>query len=124
MVGQMLARALASAVRSIAIASVTLISLAGSASAIERYDLERMTCSQITEALSRDGRAVLQRSSKNVQQMKIFDVYVGSPMACPAPLLPQKKAVLAKDASCDVFQCVPLIRSWSRVPRGPMPKSF
>lgn len=112
-----------STVRSLAIASAALVSLAGSASAIERYDLESMTCEQITEGLSRNGPAVLHRSSRNVQRMKIFDVYVGSPLDCSG-LVPQKQTVLAKDASCEVFQCIRPNKTWSRIPRSPPPDRF
>jgi hypothetical protein len=99
----------------LAIATTSILLFAGSASAIERHNIETMSCQQIKTALETESPAILRYKSKKVPGMRLFNTYVGHRMHCAGGgQASVRRSVRAKDGSCTIFQCVTPSHSWYR----------
>lgn len=96
------------------LALMSTLIFAGSAGAIERYNMADMTCSQIQAALKKQGKAILQSESKRVPGMMLFNTYVGGRHMCPGGQAPTNRRIKVADGSCLVVQCVTPSHSWMR----------
>jgi hypothetical protein len=96
------------------VAAMSTLLLAGSAGAIERYNMTSMSCAEITAALRRDSKAILRSESKKVPGLMLYNTYVGGRHMCPTPQAPTNRRVNAADGPCPVVQCVTPSHSWMR----------
>ncbi|PSJ64355.1 hypothetical protein C7I84_05220 [Mesorhizobium ephedrae] len=96
------------------LAALSTLLVAGSAGAMERYDMASMSCAQIQTALKRDGKAILRSQSKKVPGLTLFNTYAGSRDQCTGGQAPTNRRVTAADGSCLVIQCVTPSHSWMR----------
>ena len=96
------------------LALMSTLFLAGSAGAMERYNMADMTCSQIKAALKEQGTAILRSKSKRVPGMMTYNLYVGGRHMCPGGQAPTNRRINVADGSCTVVQCVTPSHSWMR----------
>jgi hypothetical protein len=96
------------------LAVLSTLLLAGSADAMERYNMASMSCAQIQAALTRDGEAILRWESKNVPGLMLYNTYVGARHMCPGGQAPVNRRVRAADGACPVVQCITPSKSWMR----------
>ncbi|MCY6380257.1 hypothetical protein [Hoeflea prorocentri] len=75
--------------------------------AIERYNIQNMSCSAVQQAVDRDGAAILRWSSKRNPQLTLYDRFVKNSLFCDKGKFPQRAYVPTSDtASCMVRKCV------------------
>ncbi len=98
----------------LSLAVLSTLFLAGSADAIERYNMAGMSCARIQAALDRDGKAILRSESKKVPGLMLYNTYVGRRHMCAGGQVPVNRSVKAADGPCPVVQCITPSRSWMR----------
>jgi hypothetical protein len=86
--------------------------LAAPAGAMDRHNIDGMSCLQIGAALDKESPALLVHQSRNVPGMMLFSTYVGSREDCRGGQTPVRRSVRAEDGPCRVYQCVTPSRSW------------
>ena len=75
------------------------------ASAIVRYLVQDMTCSEVKEALKRDGAAILFRRGKS--GVALYDRFVKDATMCPAGNITAQEGIPTADTqSCRVSKCI------------------
>ncbi len=80
-----------------------LLAAMGSAEAVSRYNIDRMSCASVNAALAQDSPAVLSQSSP--QGVPVYNLYVGSRTDCRGGQVPRNRTVQAADGACPVIQC-------------------
>ena len=86
---------------------LSIIVLASEASAISRYQTNRMSCASVQAALERDGVAILRYPSPNNPSVPLYDRYVSDRRFCAANQRADLRSVPAADTSqCRVRKCV------------------
>jgi hypothetical protein len=93
--------------------AVSLLLVAGEASAISRYDVDNMSCSKVKTILKSEGAAILRYRSKRSGAM-LYDRYVQSRSACYGNETTEYASVPTADGSCSVRRCVQIDVSDSR----------
>jgi len=77
------------------------------ASALERYDIDHMTCEQIQAIVAKDGLATLRWRSTRSFSLPIYDTYVHSQAECENAEVAQRSGVPSTDRKyCPVYKCV------------------
>ena len=93
--------------RSICAALFCIISF--DASAIVRYMVQDMTCSQVRDALDRDGAAILYRHGTG--GILLYDRFVKDPSFCSVGYTPSWERIAVADADdCRVRKCIQIDR--------------
>jgi len=89
------------------LSAMTLLFLTGSAMAIERYQISRMTCGEVKSVVNGDGAAILRWTSKR-SGMPLYDRYVANGRFCAPGEVTSRASVPTQDLdSCPVLKCVP-----------------
>ncbi|MDA4844364.1 hypothetical protein [Hoeflea poritis] len=89
-------------VLALCIASVSFPALA-----INRYDVQTMSCAAVQQAVDRDGAAILRWQSKRNPSLPIYDRYVRNTLFCDKGKVPKRAYVPTRDTSqCQVKRCV------------------
>lgn len=79
--------------------------LPGAAQAIQRYDVDRMSCRQVHAVVQRDNAAILRHRSPR-SGMILYDRYVSDSRFCPAYTYPVLDYLpTADNPSCPVYHC-------------------
>ncbi len=86
--------------------AMALLLAAAPASAVSRYDTQRMSCTSIKAALKKDSPAILRFQSKQTPSVPIYNLYVGSGQDCTGVTIPRASSVPASDGPCQVLRCV------------------
>jgi hypothetical protein len=77
------------------------------ASALERYDIDNMTCAQIQAIVAADGKATLRYRSKRSFSLPLYDTYVSGQKACQNSEVALRSGVPSTDRKyCPVYRCV------------------
>ena len=77
------------------------------ASALERYDIDNMTCAQIQAIVTADGKATLRYRSKRSFGLPLYDIYVNGQQACENSEVALRSGVPSTDRTyCPVYRCV------------------
>jgi hypothetical protein len=87
---------------------VSLLLVAGEASAISRYDVDNMSCSRVKAILKAEGAAILRYRSKRTG-MVLYGRYVQSRSWCQHSETTDFASVPTADGSCSVKKCVEVL---------------
>jgi hypothetical protein len=83
--------------------------------AVERHNIDRMSCAQIQAMLRADGMAILRHKSTRDPSLTVYGPYVRDNKSCRAGFLSVRRSVPATDTnSCPVYQCTSVGRSLRR----------
>ena len=83
------------------------------ASAIVRYFVQGMTCSQVQDALQRDGTAILYRQGSG--GVTLYDRFVAEPALCAGGTIAAPEGVPVADRpDCRVLKCIEADRTSQR----------
>lgn len=86
-------------------ACIVLVSVP--ALAIERYNVQTMSCSAVQQAVDRDGAAILRWQSERNPQLTLYDRFVRNALFCDRNKFPKRAYVPTSNrASCPVKKCV------------------
>jgi len=87
--------------------AAALCLVAFEASALERYDIDDMTCEQVQALVAQDGTAILRYRSKRSFSLPLYDTYVSGQQACDNSQVAQRTGVPSTDRKyCPVYKCV------------------
>jgi hypothetical protein len=87
------------------LATLALCLVPGEASAIVRYFVQGMTCSQVQEVLQRDGAAILY--SQGSRGVTLYDRFVGEAAICASGTVAVAERVAVADREdCRVLKCI------------------
>jgi hypothetical protein len=82
-----------------------LILMAGDASAISRYNIDRMSCDRVHAIIESEGAAILRYRGRS--GLTLYDRYVSSRRYCPGSQTTETVGVPTADVrSCPVDHCV------------------
>jgi|SRR4051812_18292408 hypothetical protein len=96
-------------------ATVSALLVAGGASALDRYDVTKMSCNEMHAALQSSNRALLMHTSKHVPGMLLYGMYTTDLPVCKGGQTVVRRNIPATDSStCPVLQCADNSRSMSR----------
>jgi hypothetical protein len=96
-------------------ATVSALLVTGGASALDRYDVTKMSCDEMQAALESSDGALLQHTSKRVPGMLLYGIYAADPPVCKGGQTAVRRNIPASDSStCPVPQCADNSRSMSR----------
>ena len=88
------------------ILTLCIIAAASPALAIQRYNIETMTCSSVQSAVNRDGAAILRWQSKRNPGLPLYDRYVRNFLFCDTQEFTTRDYLpTADNASCPVLKC-------------------
>jgi len=74
--------------------------------AIQRYNIETMSCASVQSTVDRDGAAILRWQSKRVPGLPIYDRYVRNFLFCDTDQYAKRDYVpTADNRSCRVYKC-------------------
>jgi len=77
------------------------------ASALERYDIDNMTCEQIQAIVAKDGSATLRWRSTRSFSLPLYDTYVHGQESCENSEVALRSGVPSTDRKyCPVYKCV------------------
>ena len=89
--------------------------VSGGASALDRYDVTKMSCKEMQAALESSNKALLQHDSKDVPGMLLYGMYAADPPVCKGGQTAVRRNVPTSDSrACPVLQCADNSRSMSR----------
>lgn len=81
------------------------MAFASDASAVVRYMVQDMTCTQVQAALDRDGTAILYR--QGASGISLYDRFVRDRSACAAGYTSASERIAVADTdACRVLKCV------------------
>ncbi len=88
------------------ILALCISSVAFPALAIQRYNIQTMTCSAVQNAVNRDGAAILRYRSARNPSLPLYDRYVRNRLFCDYNEYAKREYVPTSDkASCLVYKC-------------------
>lgn len=92
-----------------AIAASILLMMTGTASAIERVDIQNMSCGQIQDVLKQQRAAILRYPSPSGSGRILYDRYVYDPIICSqGGEYPVQRFIPATDSRrCMTYSCQP-----------------
>ncbi|MDQ6437666.1 hypothetical protein RB623_26750 [Mesorhizobium sp. LHD-90] len=89
----------------LALTAAAILLAVAPASAVSRYDTQRMSCAKVQAALRSDSPAILRFQSQQ-SGVTLYNLYVGSGQDCRGTTIPRARTVPAADGPCTVLQCV------------------
>ena len=92
--------------------ALCIISVSSPALAINRYNVQGMSCAAVQQAVNRDGDAILRWQSARNPSLPIYDRYVRNGLFCSPNEYAQRAFVPSKDrANCPVRICADISES-------------
>ena len=86
--------------------ALCIVSVSFPALAINRYNVQTMSCAAVQQAVDRDGAAILRWQSPRNPSLPVYDRYVRNALFCDRGRYPTRDYVPTKDrAHCPVTKC-------------------
>ncbi len=86
--------------------AIAIFTVAEPAFAINRYNIQSMSCSKVQAIIQREGAAILRYPSKRVAGMTLYDRYVRNGLFCDPGQHAERAFVPTRDnPSCWVWNC-------------------
>ncbi len=83
------------------------------AAAIQRYNIQSMSCSAVQQAVQRDGAAILRWQSARNPTLPLYDRYVRNRLFCDPDEYAKRSYVPTRDRkSCLVYKCADVNRDF------------
>jgi hypothetical protein len=87
--------------------AIPMLLAAADAWAINRYDVESMTCEKVQAILAEEGAAILRYHSSSILSLPLYDRYVKNQQYCGAGEVASRTGVPTADRKyCPVYKCV------------------
>ncbi|MEX3009536.1 hypothetical protein [Hoeflea sp. TYP-13] len=87
--------------------ALCIVSVSFPALAINRYNVQSMSCAAVQNAVNRDGAAILRWRSARNPSLPIYDRYVRNSLFCDRGQYPKRAYVPTNNAAnCPVYKCV------------------
>lgn len=87
--------------------ALCVVSVSFPALAINRYNVQSMSCAAVQQAVDRDGAAILRWQSPRNPSLTIYDRYVRNSLFCDKGQYPKRAYVPTSNTSqCQVSKCV------------------
>ncbi|WP_419912978.1 hypothetical protein [Hoeflea sp.] len=86
--------------------AICIVSVSFPALAINRYNVQTMSCAAVQRAVDRDGAAILRWQSPRNPSLPIYDRYVRNTLFCDKGQFPKRAYVPSSDTpNCPVKRC-------------------
>ncbi|WP_136656811.1 hypothetical protein [Nitratireductor sp. XY-223] len=86
--------------------ALCIVSVSFPALAINRYNVQSMSCASVQQAVDRDGAAILRWQSARSPSVPIYDRYVRNSLFCDKGQFPERAYVPSSNtAHCPVKRC-------------------
>lgn len=88
------------------ILALCITGVAFPALAIQRYNIQTMTCAAVQNAVNRDGAAILRYRSKRNPSLPLYDRYVRNRLFCGPSEYAERDYLPTRDTNrCLVYKC-------------------